>query len=255
MKAAIEIKAEERKDVGKGAARAARRAGFVPVVLYAKGKPNVSLNVEARTFANEYVKGGFMNKVIALKAGGKDYFAIPRDIQFNPVSDKIEHADFFAVDEKSVVKVFIPLHFKNTEKSPGLKRGGVLNVVRHSVEFYCPVKAIPAFFEVDIGELEIGDSVHISAVKLPEGITPVIKGRDFTLASVAGRQKEEEEVPVAAAAAVPGADSVTGAAPAGDSVAGAAAPAAGAAPGAGAPAAGGKSAAPAPGGKPAKPAK
>lgn len=245
MKAAIEMKAEERTTNGKGAARAARRAGKVPVVLYANGKPNVSFNVEARVFANEYFKGGFMNKVVSLKSGSKDYFAIPREIQLNPVSDKIEHADFLAVDEKSVVKVFIPLRFKNVEKSPGIKRGGVLNVVRHSIELYCAVKAIPAVLDIDVGELEIGDSIHIGNVALPEGVKPVIKGRDFTIASIAGRQKEEEEAP-AAVAAVPGADSVAGASGAagGAPAAGAAgaAPAAGgkAAAGAAAPAAGGK---------------
>lgn len=236
MKAAVEIKAEERASIGKGAARAARRNGQIPVVLYGQGKENVSLNVEGRVLSNEYFKGGFMNKVVALKTPKKEFFAIPRDIQLNPVSDKIEHADFIAVDEKSVVKVFIPLHFKNVEKSPGIKRGGVLNVVRHSIELLCPVKAIPAFLDIDIGALEIGDSVHISSVKLPEGVTTVIKGRDFTLASVAGRQKEEEEIPTTAAAA-PGADSVAGA----TTVAGGAAAAPAAAPAA----AGGKPAAPA----------
>lgn len=222
MKAAVEIKAEERAIAGKGSARAARRNGQIPVVLYANGKQNVSLNVEARVLSNEYFKGGFMNKVVALKTANKEFFAIPRDIQLNPVSDKIEHADFIAVDDKSVVKVFVPLHFKNAEKAPGIKRGGVLNIVRHSVELLCPVNAIPAALDIDVGTLEIGSSVHISAVTLPQGVTPVIKGRDFTLASIAGRQKEEEETP-AAAAATAGADSVAGAAPA----AGAAAPAAG----------------------------
>ena len=222
MKAAVEIKAEERAIAGKGAARAARRNGQIPVVLYAKGKENLSLNVEGRVLSNEYFKGGFMNKIVALKTSKKEFFAIPRDIQLNPVSDKIEHADFIAVDDASVVKVFVPLHFKNAEKAPGIKRGGVLNIVRHSIELSCPVKSIPAFIDIDVGALEIGSSIHINAVKLPEGVKTVIKGRDFTLASIAGRQKEEEEVP-AAAAATPGADSVAGAAPA---AAGATAPAA-----------------------------
>jgi large subunit ribosomal protein L25 len=228
MKAAVEIPAETRQTTGKGAARAARRNGQVPVELYSKGRKNISLNVEARVLANEYFKGGFMNKLVALKAGDKSFFAVPRDIQLNPVSDKIEHADFLQVDEKSVVKVYVPLRFKNAEKSPGIKRGGVLNVVRHDIELYCPVNAIPAQIEVDIGALEIGQSVHVSKLDLPQGVTTVIKGRDFTIASVAGRQKEEEEVPSAAAAAATAAAATAAAgaaAPAG-AAAGAAAPAA-----------------------------
>ncbi len=238
MKAAVEIPAQLRDTSGKGAARAARRAGQIPVVLYGAGKPNVSLNVEARVMANEYFKGGFMHKVVALKAGDKSYFAVPRDVQLNPVSDKIEHVDFLQVEESSVVKVFIPVRFKNVEKSPGIKRGGVLNVVRHEVELYCPVKSIPAFLEIDIGEMDIGSTAHIHNVKLPDGVKPVIKGRDFTIASVTGRQKEEEEIPTAAAAAaVPGAEgaaaapgAAAGAAPGAAPAAGAAAPAAGAKP-------------------------
>lgn len=219
MKAAVEISAAERANVGKGAARAARRNGQIPVNLYANGKENVSLNVEARALSNEYFKGGFMNKLVALKTDKKSYFAVPRDIQLNPVSDKIEHADFLAVDEKSVVKVFIPLRFKNVEKSPGIKRGGVFNVERHSLELLCSVKNIPAFIEIDVGTMEIGTSIHTNNMALPEGVTPAVKGRNLTIASIAGRKEEKEEAPVAAAAAAT-ADSVAGGA------AGAAAPAA-----------------------------
>lgn len=238
MKAAVEISAEERATLGKGAARAARRNGQIPVVLYSNGKENVSLNVEARVLSNEYFKGGFMNKLVALKTSKKSYFAVPRDIQLNPVSDKIEHADFLSVEESSVVKVFIPLHFKNVEKSPGIKRGGVFNVERHSLELFCPVKAIPAFIDIDVGVMEIGMSIHTSNITLPQGVSVVVKGKDLTIASIAGRKEEKEEAPVAAAA-------VAGA----DSVAGAAAPAAGAAAGAAGKAAAPAAAAKAPAGK------
>jgi large subunit ribosomal protein L25 len=151
------------------------------------------------------------------------------------VSDKIEHADFLAVDEKSVVKVFIPLHFKNVEKSPGIKRGGVFNVERHSLELLCPVKAIPAFIEIDVGTMEIGTSIHTSNMALPQGVTPAVKGRDLTIASIAGRKEEKEEVAVAApaAGAVPAsnvkAPEGAAAAPAAAGGKAAAAPAAGAA--------------------------
>jgi large subunit ribosomal protein L25 len=205
MKAAVELKAETRSAIGKGGARAARRAGFVPVNVYANGKANVSLNVEARAISNEYFRGGFMNKVVALKSGGKDIFAIPREIQLNPVTDKIEHADFLAVDDKSVVKVWVPVHFVGTEKSVGLKRGGVLNIVAHRVELLCPIAGIPAAIDVDVSALEIGSSIHIGNLELPKGVKPASKRTDITIASIAGRKKEEEEVAMAAptAAAVP----------------------------------------------------
>lgn len=201
MKAAVEFKAETRETIGTGSARAARRSGLTPVNLYAKGEKNQALSVETRLISNEYFRGGFMNKVVALNVGGKAQFAIPRDIQLNPVTDKIEHADFIAVNEKSIVKVFVPIHFLNTEKAIGIKRGGVLNIVRHEIELLAPVNAIPKHIEIDVMEMDIGNSVHIDSVKLPEGIKSVIKGRNFTIASIAGRSKEEEETPTGAPAA------------------------------------------------------
>ena len=205
MKAAVQFKAETRTQAGKGAARAARRAGFVPVNVYGKGKENVSLNVEARVISNEYFRGGFMNKVVALNVGGKDMFAIPRDIQLNPVSDKIEHADFLAVDDKSVVKVFVPLHFLNTDKSKGIKRGGVLNIVTHKVELLAPVASIPTHIDIDIADLDIGGAVQLSNVELPKGVSSAVKGRNVTIASIGGRSKDEEQEVTGAptAAAVP----------------------------------------------------
>ncbi len=200
MKAAVEFNAQTREHAGKGSARAARRAGQVPVIVYGNGKPNVSLNVEARALSNEYFRGGFMNKIVALKSGSTSIFAIPRDIQLNPVSDKIEHADFLAVDDKSVVKVWVPLHIVNGEKSVGIKRGGVLNVVARRVELLCPVASIPEALDIDVSALDIGSSVHINNVTLPKGVSSASK-RDITIASIAGRQKEEEPVAGAAAAA------------------------------------------------------
>ena len=228
MKAALEMKAQSRPTPGKGAARAARRAGFVPVVVYGKGKENISLNVEARAIANEYFRGGFMNKIVSLQADGKSIFAIPRDIQLNPVTDKIEHADFLAVDEKSVVKVWVPVHITNSEKSIGIKRGGVLNVIAHRVELLAPVNSIPASVDVDVASLEINTSVHLKGLELPKGVTPASK-RDQTIVSITGRAKEEAEVPAAGAP-------VAGAVPAST----AKAPAAGAAPAAAAKPAGKK---------------
>ncbi len=205
MKAALELSAQKRETIGTGSAREARRQGKVPVSVYGKGKGNLQLVVDAKDLSLNYFKGGFLNKLVSLKLDGKDTFVIPREIQLNPVSDKIEHADFLAVDEKSVVKVYIPIHYNNVATSVGIKRGGALNIVAHEVELLCPVTAIPASLEIDISELNIGDSLHIHNVKLPAGVSPAIKGRDFTLASITGRGKEEEETPTAApsAAAVP----------------------------------------------------
>jgi large subunit ribosomal protein L25 len=231
MKAAIEFKAETRKLAGKGAARAARRAGHVPVVVYGKNKESVSLNVEARVIANEYFRGGFMNKVVSLTVDGKNIFAIPRDIQLNPVTDKIEHADFMHVDDKSMLKVWVPVHFLNADKSVGIKRGGVLNIVAHEVELLCNVASIPAALEIDIAAMDIGTSIHINSIELPKGTSPANKGRDITIASIAGRQKEDEADTAAAATAAAAAAAVpasTAKAPAAGA-AGAAAPAAGAA--------------------------
>lgn len=201
MKAALEFKAETRETTGTGSARASRRSGFTPINLYAKGEKNQALSVETRVISNEYFRGGFMNKIVALQVGGKNLFAIPREIQLNPVTDKIEHADFVAVNEKSIVKVHVPVHFLNTDKSVGIKKGGVLNIVRHDIEVLAPVQSIPSHIDIDLLELNINDSVHIDAVKLPEGVKSVIKGRNFTIASITGRSKEEEEVPTGAPSA------------------------------------------------------
>ena len=225
MKAAVEFKAEARPEAGKGAARAARRAGNVPVNVYGNGKTNMHMNVEARLLSNEYFRGGFMNKIVALKLDGKNIFAIPRDIQLNPVTDKIEHADFMAIDEKSVVKVRIPVQFMNAEKSIGIKRGGVLNTVAREVELLCPVANIPATLEIDLASLDIGQTVHIHNVTMPKGVTPANKGSDFTIASIAGRAKDEE---VAAAPGAPAAAAVPSTKSAAAGAAAAAAPAAGA---------------------------
>lgn len=227
MKAAVEFNAEVRTQVGTGAARDARRKGFVPVSLYANGKPNYNLNVEARLLANEYFRGGFMNKIVAFKVAGKDHFAIPRDIQLNPVTDKIEHADFVAVDAKSVVKVRIPVHFVGADKSVGLKRGGVLNIVAHDVVLLAPVTNIPKVIEIDVAALNIGDSIHLKDLNLPEGVVPASK-REITIASIAGRSKDEEEAPTAApvAGAVPSTKSAAAGAAAAAAPAAAAKPAA-----------------------------
>ncbi len=210
------LEAFSRDKSGKGAARSLRRDGKVPAVIYSKASAPVSISVKSNELRQEYMRGRFRSRLIDLMLDGKVVKALPKDVQFHPVSDQIEHVDFIKVEAGVAVNVQIPVKFIGQEKSVGLKKGGVLNIVRHEVEFHCLPEAIVAHIEINIEEMDIGDSVHINDVKLPAGITPVIK-RNFTIATVAGRSAsmEEEVKPVAAAA--------DGAAPAAD---GAAAPAA-----------------------------
>ena len=202
MQAQVEFAAQQRNTAGKGTARAARRDGFVPVVVYGNKKAPVSLSIDANQLTVEYRKGGFMSKVVSLNEGKNTYFAIAREIQLNPVSDKVEHADFMHVDAKSEVKVRVPLHFLNADKSVGIKRGGVLNMVRRNVELLCNVASIPKYIEVDVSEVNIGSSVHINDVALPAGVKPSI-ARNFVLCSITGRAKDDE--PEAAAGVAAGA--------------------------------------------------
>ena len=199
MKAAITLTAEERARSGKGGARATRRTGSVPVVLYGNGIEPVNLSVSLNALTLAYKKGGFKSKLVGLEVGKKTYHAVPRDVQLHPVSDVIEHADFLHVTDSTEVSVRVPVHFKNVDRCIGIKRGGVLNVVRHDLELICLPASIPSAIEIDILESDIGSSIHIKDVALPKGVTPAIK-RNFTIATIAGRGKEEEETPVAAAA-------------------------------------------------------
>jgi large subunit ribosomal protein L25 len=210
MQTATQFKAEPRERIGKGGARALRRAGFIPATLYAKGGQPVNFALEERALKHEYGKGGFFNKIIGIESKGKVFHALTKDLQFHPVTDRIEHVDFLQVDDASSIRVLVPVRFRNQEKSPGLKRGGVLNVVRHELELVCAPKDIPQIIEIDIAEANIGDSIHISHVALPEGVQPAITDRDFTIATIAGRStKDETEV---AAATTEGAEAAPAAA-------------------------------------------
>jgi large subunit ribosomal protein L25 len=136
--------------------------------------------------------GKFLSNMVTLEHDGEKQTVIPKDVQFDPVTDFPLHVDLFRVDEDSVIDVEVSVHFLNEEKAPGLKRGGALNVVRHTVELSCPAGSIPESIEVDLSGLEIGDSVHISDITLPEGIKPTIDDRDFTIATIAGARVELE---------------------------------------------------------------
>jgi large subunit ribosomal protein L25 len=198
-----ELKAEVRDRVGKGAARAVRRQDKVPAVIYGDKKPPLSIALNQRELTHRLHAGGFLTHLVEIEVDGEKIRAIPKDFQLDPVRDFIVHVDFLRVGEGATLTLNVPVHFINHAVSPGLKRGGVLNVVRHTVELFVPADAIPEFIEVDLTGLDIGDSVHISAVPLPEGVTPTITIRDFTVATIAG-----------AAAMIPEADEAAEAAPA-----------------------------------------
>jgi large subunit ribosomal protein L25 len=228
-----EIKATARPRAGKGAARQARREGKVPAVIYGAGKPPETIALDYNELWKQFIKGHFTSTVFEIDVEGKKNRVIPRDLQVDPIKDQPIHVDFLRIGEDGRIRVQVPVRFVNDALSPGLKRGGVLNIVRHEIEITCPYDKIPAFFELDLTGLEIGRSIHFSAIKLPEGVQPTIKDRDFTIATIAGAVKQEEEVvttaaPAEGAAAAPaeGAPAAGGAAKGAPAAKGAAAPAA-----------------------------
>lgn len=196
--AQTELKATARPRAGKGASRQARREGKVPAVIYGDGQPPETIALDYNELWKQVLKGHFTSTVFEIDVEGKKNRVIPRDLQVDPVKDKPIHVDFLRIGKEGLIRVQVPVRFINEGQSPGLKRGGVLNIVRHEIEVTCPYDKIPPHFEVDLDGLEIGRSIHISSITLPEDVTPTIKGRDFTIATIAGRLKQEEEVVAAA---------------------------------------------------------
>ncbi len=199
MSEIIEIKATARPRAGKGAARQARRQGNVPAVIYGDGQPAEIIAIDGNDLWKQFIKGHFTSSVFDIAVGDTRIRVIPRDVQLDPVKDHPIHVDFLRIGKDGIIRVSVPVKFTNHALSPGLKRGGVLNIVRHDVEIFCPYDRIPAFFEIDLEGLEIGRSIHISTVAMPEGVTPVIASRDFTIATIAGAKKDDEEASAAAA--------------------------------------------------------
>ena len=226
-----ELKAEAREGRGKGPAYQARLKGQIPGVVYGGEAQPETVNVDGRTLERHIEKGAFLTTLLMLDVNGKKTRVIPREVQLDPVSDRVVHVDFMRLAEGATVRLDIPVHFHGQETSPGLKKGGVLNIVRHSIALACPAEKIPNTIEVDVSKLDINESIHISALNLPEGVKPMISGRDFTVCSiVAPTSVIEEQRAAAAAAAAPVVEAapVEGAAPAAAAGAAAAAPAAGA---------------------------
>jgi large subunit ribosomal protein L25 len=184
MSEQLTLPAETRDRAGKGASRALRREGRVPAVVYGNNEEPLSIHVEEKLLAKMLSTGHFMNSVVMIDAAGQQTRTLPKDVQFHPVTSRPVHVDFFRVGEHSQVTVGVPVRFTDEEKSPGVKRGAVLNIVRHELELVCDASEIPDEIVISLDGLNVGDSIHISAVQLPAGVTSAITDRDFTIATI-----------------------------------------------------------------------
>jgi len=233
-----ELKATARPKSGKGAARAERRAGRVPGVIYGNNQPPLTISVDDRDLRQRILAGRFLTTVYDIDLEGKKHRVIPRDFHLDPVRDFPLHVDFMRLGEGATIRVSIPLHVVKSEASPGVKRGGTVNIVTHAIDLECSVDNIPQFIEADVSSLEISYSLHLSDIKLPAGVKSLIR-EDATLVTIvppSGYAEEMKAAAAAAAAPAAGAAAPAAGAAAAAPAAGAAAPAAGAA----APAAGAK---------------
>ncbi len=184
MSDTLNLPAETRERAGKGASRALRREGRVPAVIYGGKEEPLAIHVEEKLLVKRLSTGHFLNSIIEIEVGGKKLRTLPKDVAFHPVTDRPLHADFLRLSKDSTVHVNVPVMFINEEASPGLKRGGVLNIVRHELELICDADKMPEDIQIDVTGLDIGDSIHISYVKLPQGSTSAITDRDFTIATI-----------------------------------------------------------------------
>src|SRR5580704_4646564 len=226
-----ELKAEAREGRGKGPAYQARLKGKIPGVVYGGEAQPETVNVDGRTLERHIEKGAFLTTLLMLDVNGKKTRVIPRQLQLDPVSDRPVHVDFMRLAEGASVRLEIPVHFKGQAESPGLKKGGVLNIVRHEMNVICPADAIPKFIEVDVSGLDINESLHLNDLTLPQGVKALIRGRDVTICSVVAPTSviEEQKAAAAAAAAAALAPVAVEGAPVEGAPADGAAPAAGAA--------------------------
>ena len=201
----LTLPAEARDRAGKGASRALRRDGRVPAVVYGEKKEPLSIHVEEKLLTKMLHTGHFMNSVVMIDYQGKPHRTLPKAVDFHPVTSRPIHVDFLRIGEHTKVTVAVPVRFDNEEDSPGLKRGGVLNVVQHELEITCDAANIPNEIHIDLTGLEIGDSIHIGQVNLPDGVSPTNKDEDFTVATIVSpsAMKSEEEEEAAAEGEVP----------------------------------------------------
>jgi large subunit ribosomal protein L25 len=195
MSEQLTLPAEARDRAGKGASRALRREGRVPAVVYGEKKEPLSIHVEEKLLSKMLSSGHFMNSVVMVDLAGNAHRTLPKAVDFHPVTSRPIHVDFLRIGEHTKVTVAVPVRFDNEDASPGLKRGGVLNVVQHELELVCDAAHIPDEIHIALDGLDIGDSIHISEVKLPEGAKPAITDRDFTVATIVApsAMKSEDE--------------------------------------------------------------
>jgi len=184
MSDTLTLPAETRDRAGKGASRALRREGRVPAVVYGNNEEPQSIHVEEKELSRQLGTGHFFNSIVEIEVGGKKVRTLPKDVAFHPVTDRPLHADFLRVSKDAKVHVAVPVVFDNEEASPGLKRGGVLNIVRHELELVCSPDSIPDEIHIDVTGRDVGDSIHISHVVLPAGVESAITDRDFTIATI-----------------------------------------------------------------------
>ena len=207
MSDALTLPAELRERAGKGASRELRRDGRVPAVIYGGKEEPLAIHVEAKELARQLGSGHFMNSIVMIDVGGKTVRVLPKDVALHPVTDRPLHADFLRLARDAKIHVAVPVVFVNEDASPGLKKGGVLNVVRHDLELVCESDKIPDEIALDVTGLDIGDSIHISQVSLPAGSESAITDRDFTIATIVApsalkqseRAEEEGEAEVSEA--------------------------------------------------------
>ena len=206
------LAATSRPVVGKGPARAARREGFVPAIVYGNNDDPMLVNIERKALEQELHKEGFFTRLIDVKFEGKNHRVLPREIQFHPVTDTPLHVDFLRFSADRMITAEVPVHFENEDESPGLKRGGVLNIVRHEIEVQCTADRIPQAITIDLTGYEIGDAVHANTITLPDAVSFAIADRDFTIATIAAPtvvaeeaavEETEDGVPAEAAADAP----------------------------------------------------
>jgi large subunit ribosomal protein L25 len=217
MAETTKVVAKMRDRAGKGGARSSRREGLIPAVIYGDKQPPMMIAVEPKSIERDLHKEGYFNHTLTIDVDGTAHAVLPRDVQLDPVTDKPVHLDFLRVGPGSIISVQVPVHFRNESASPGIKRGGVLNIVLHEINVRTLADKIPEYFEIDLTGLEIGHSIHLSTLKVPEGVRVVSREKDATVASIAAPTVVREAAAQAAA----------------DATAAASAPAAEAAPAAG----------------------
>lgn len=181
----IALAATARDRAGKGTARATRRAGSIPAVIYGNKEKPVMIALDTTKFTREIHRPGFFTHLFDITVDGVTHRVLPRDVQLDPVYDRPLHADFLRVSDTTEITLKVPVEFVNVETCPGIKKGGILNIVRHDIEVFAKAADLPEKITVDLAGFEVGASIHISSVKLPEGVRPTITDRDFTVATIA----------------------------------------------------------------------